>query len=162
MRNDTHGGSISDCYPCSGGKYCDTTAAITYAGVCEEGYYCPSTENIDDPQPSAYQCPAGFYCLNDTADPLPCAAGTYQPSVQQTTCITCPKGYYCPQNTSMPVDCPAYSYCPDGSASPVLCPNGTYTDPSVQNLENYTDCTACVSGMFMDCQLFIIMCLDAH
>lgn len=146
IRNYTHGTSIGDCHPCNGGKFCNSSAATEPTGVCRERYYCPSFADIDDPQPSEFLCPRGFYCLEDTADPIGCEPGTYQENVGATSCLTCPMGYYCPQNTSTPLDCPAYSYCPDGTASPLLCLNGTYTDSNVTNLEKAGDCTDCPAG----------------
>lgn len=147
LRNETHGASVDDCYPCTGGKYCDSLAATEPAGICQERYYCPSSADIVDPQPSAFLCPAGFYCPADTADPIGCEPGTYQPNPGEISCLFCPKGYYCPQNTSVPLDCPAYSYCPNGTASPLLCLNGTYTDSATTNLEEADDCADCVAGI---------------
>lgn len=147
MRNETHGAGRADCYPCTGGKYCNVLASTGPAGICDAGYYCPSSSDIDDPQPTGYLCPRGFYCVAETADPVGCDPGTYQANEGRTSCDLCPKGYYCPQNTSTPVDCPEYSYCPDGSASPVLCPNGTYTFDHTTNLEKAEDCFDCIAGM---------------
>ena len=148
MRNETHGANVDDCYPCEGGKYCDVLAAKGPTGICLAGYYCPSTDDIGDPRPSTHRCPTGFYCLDDTADPIPCQPGTYQPSEQETTCLECPAGHYCPQNTTIPIDCPIYSFCPNGSAEPTLCLNGTYNDAST-TLEKPEDCSACTAGMLL-------------
>ena len=39
-------------------------------------------------------CPAGYSCAGDTAAAVQCAAGTYQPETQQTSCIDAPVGHY--------------------------------------------------------------------
>jgi len=43
-------------------------------------------------------CPAGFYCTEGTANPVPCHPGTYQPDEGQpniTSCLTCTAGMAC-------------------------------------------------------------------
>ena len=66
---------MDDCYPCTGGFYCDQLAAIEPAGPCAERYYCPSSADISDPMPALYKCPTGFYCPANVADPVPCPPG---------------------------------------------------------------------------------------
>jgi len=40
------------------------------------GYYCPAGQNSDTP--SAYECPAGYYCLTGVSTYTICPSGTYQ------------------------------------------------------------------------------------
>ena len=75
MRNQTGAQSEDDCWPCEAGYYCDMEASLGPAGECQERYYCPDIANISSSAPSAYLCPAGFYCPQRTSDPVPCAPG---------------------------------------------------------------------------------------
>ena len=57
-------------------------------------------------------CPAGYYCLQDTTVPIACPAGTFRDTtgaVQLSDCVACPAGMYCPAATSQPSQCP-YGY----------------------------------------------------
>ena len=75
-------------------------------GLCLlSGHYCPGGDSTPIPCPAGqYQnetgqtacrnCPAGFYCISSTADPLPC-----------------PSGYYCLANTDVATKYP----CPIGT-----------------------------------------------
>jgi len=75
MRNQTGGQSELDCWPCDGGHYCDVDGGLGPSGECQERYYCPDVANISSATPSAYLCPPGFYCPQNTADPVPCPPG---------------------------------------------------------------------------------------
>ena len=77
MRNETGGTGIDDCYPCTGGFYCDQLAAIEPAGICAARYYCPSIEDISSSSPGSFLCPTGFYCPENVADPVACPPGKY-------------------------------------------------------------------------------------
>lgn len=45
-------------------------------------------------------CPIGHYCPEETRDPVPCGAGTYNDiegmSNEEAHCKFCEPGYYCP------------------------------------------------------------------
>ena len=46
----------------------------------------------------ADECPAGYYCPEGTADPIPCPEGTYSPTVglhEVYQCLNCTGGSYC-------------------------------------------------------------------
>lgn len=46
------------------------------------------------------QCPAGYFCPNQAAHPIPCQPGTFSPNPGQdetTDCIPCPAGKACTQ-----------------------------------------------------------------
>lgn len=74
--NPTQGGkNITDCLPCTAGKYCGTSGLSSPTGWCLERYYCPSDAEVQDDRPSEFECPAGHYCLNDTATPYACDPG---------------------------------------------------------------------------------------
>ena len=55
-------------------------------------------------------CPDGHYCPQGTADPIGCAAGTYNDLTNQAACFTCAAGYYCLANSTTYVNTP----CPKG------------------------------------------------
>ena len=49
-------------------------------------------------------CPAGFYCSDPSAEPVPCASGNYATG-GVTSCTPCPEGQYCIDPTGSPVNC---------------------------------------------------------
>ena len=142
--------SKNECQPCPAGFYCNETGAITPSGPCNAGYFCPSNEIINDPRPTNFQCPSGHICPSETADPVGCPPGTFQPNEQfaENSCFGCPPGYFCIGNTSIPSPCPAHSYCPANSSHGMMCPNGTYTENDASKLESSDDCTMCKTGYY--------------
>src|SRR5699024_1895297 len=54
------------------------------------GFYCPAGSS--SPAEETLVCPKGHFCPEGTGDPLPCAAGTYQPQQGATSCLPCPEG----------------------------------------------------------------------
>ena len=98
------GKSIIDCIPVPAGYFAGR-GAIAPEGDCAPGYYCPlgstrakmvpcpektfrsktNGQTLDDCGP----CPAGYYCVLATFEPMPC-----------------PIGYYCGGSTSVPDKCP--------------------------------------------------------
>ena len=52
---------------------------ITIQGPCQEGYYCQSEAETATPTDgtTGNECPAGFYCPNATANPIPCDDGKF-------------------------------------------------------------------------------------
>jgi len=96
-------------------------------------------------------CPAGFFCPEGSATPVPCPNGTYSGSLFRLTnssaCLNCTAGFFCPQASRQPEGpchagffcgrgshearpssgvCPQGSACPAGSALPELCDSGTF------------------------------------
>ena len=51
----------------------------------------------------------GYFCPTGSANPVPCASGTYNPAQQQATCLACPIGYFCEQGSKQYISniCPA-------------------------------------------------------
>ena len=142
--------SLDECQPCPAGFYCNETGSISPTGPCHAGYFCPSNETIQDPKPSNFQCPSGHICPVETADPIGCPPGTFQPNQQykEESCLGCPKGYFCTGNTSAPAPCPPHSYCPANSSFGMLCPNGRYTPNDTVKLESSDDCFPCKTGFY--------------
>lgn len=83
----------AECPPCPGRSYCNTPGLQAPAGLCEEGYACVRGAPSARPSNGVYgttgnegygACPPGFYCPAGTADPIPCAPGTYQVIERET------------------------------------------------------------------------------
>ena len=76
----------SECLLCAPGRYCATVGLTEPTGECLAGYFCEAGANashavVDRETPSGRHivglCPAGYYCLIGSAEPLVCPAGTY-------------------------------------------------------------------------------------
>ncbi|XP_077397029.1 uncharacterized protein LOC144033090 isoform X4 [Festucalex cinctus] len=56
--------------------------------------------NISQDVQERPSCQPGFYCLQDSATPIPCPRGTYGPAVDSVSiesCLKCPPHHYCPR-----------------------------------------------------------------
>lgn len=62
---------------------------------------------------SGGRCTIGHYCPQGTADPIPCADGTYMEDRQASECLECPPGRYCVTGLT-PELCPAGFFCVNG------------------------------------------------
>ena len=71
-------GTVDDPLPCPEGSYCPEGSAEPIP--CDSGTYQNRTG-----QSSCRQCPASYFCLQETIDPF-----------------ICPKGFYCPAGTTFP------------------------------------------------------------
>eukprot|EP01012_Entosiphon_sulcatum_P020572 TRINITY_DN2549_c0_g1_i18.p1 TRINITY_DN2549_c0_g1~~TRINITY_DN2549_c0_g1_i18.p1 ORF type:complete len:7257 (+),score=712.60 TRINITY_DN2549_c0_g1_i18:702-21773(+) len=162
-------GSAAACQACTGGMYCDTTALLEPAGVCNAGYYCKSRASTPSPTDNVVggKCPPGAYCPARSAAPTPCPAGTFSNRTSATAvsdCQACPAGeycdntgltqptgdcfagFYCPMGTAFPtLKCPFGYYCPNGSSVPLNCPSGTF-----QDITGQSTCKACPEGYYCD------------
>ena len=59
-----HQDNISDCVPCSAGRYCDRTGLSEPTGNCTAGYLCLSGATQPEPNDGTNgPCPMGHYCL---------------------------------------------------------------------------------------------------
>ena len=118
---------------------------------CPPGYACvANTENYLDAPCAAgtYQrnprsdscdaCPEGYFCLEATAEPIACPAGTYRDStgaegsdalVVTNSCYVCSPGYKCPHS---------------GMTNPYPCGTGYYSQAGAQ------ECTICQTGFVCD------------
>ena len=173
--------NVSECMQCLPGYYCDTEGLMEPSGLCVSGYYCSSgaltATPIDILTEGGDICPPGHYCPRGTAIPIPCNAGSYQPSIGAqniSSCLPCEPGSYCNSSglaessglcaagyycslgasVSEPIDgitgniCPAGAECPVGSSTFTSCPDGTYS-----NSTGVLSCYQCPSGrycVFMD------------
>ena len=65
---------------------------------------------------SGGRCTVGHYCPQGTADPIPCADGTYMEDRQASECLQCPPGRYCITGLT-PDPCPAGFFCFNGQSA---------------------------------------------
>lgn len=159
---------ISECTPCTGGKFCDGVHLTSVSGDCKAGHYCesgldrnnPIVNNnsgiaTDCPSNTFYTgigglCPRGHYCPTASDKPIPCSAGTYADNEGQSVCKLCPEGYYCLANSTNFIEnrCPAGYYCPNGTkqAFEFPCPAGTYNPNELGASE--TNCLECSGGLY--------------
>lgn len=146
--NRTNLASLTECTPCSPGKFCDTRGLIAPTGLCDPGYYCTGGSPLSSPGSNPTEeapwvallgnygsiCPPGGYCPAGAYEPSPCPIGTYLNSTGESSpagCLTCTPGSYC-ASTALPgptgLCSPGY-YCTGGATHPqqYTAPNGTYT-----------------------------------
>ena len=79
-------------------------------------YFCRENASEAAPTPdsdTAGRCTAGHYCPEGTADPIPCADGTYMEDRQAAECLECPPGRYCVTGLT-PQPCPRGFFCQSG------------------------------------------------
>lgn len=91
-------------------------------------------------------CPPGSYCPAGSAQPLQCAASTFQSTSGSALCDLCPAGYYCEYGAAEAISCPPGNFCPEstGYANQFPCPNGTYTNET--GLADSFHCSLCPPG----------------
>ncbi|PIK41162.1 hypothetical protein BSL78_21986 [Apostichopus japonicus] len=169
--NDTNKAAASECYPCSGGFYCETEGLTIPTGECAEGYYCPDGTIYREPNNTF--CPVGHYCPGANSYPIPCQNNTYVNYTHAVMCLDCPAGYfckfqgeqeicpmgyvcpagtgyYCPANSSSYEEqpCPSGHYCPEGTefGEQFKCSPGTFNNLTISN--NLTDCVSCLAGYY--------------
>eukprot|EP01022_Parablepharisma_sp_SALTPOND_P009167 TRINITY_DN1381_c0_g1_i1.p1 TRINITY_DN1381_c0_g1~~TRINITY_DN1381_c0_g1_i1.p1 ORF type:complete len:3672 (+),score=433.12 TRINITY_DN1381_c0_g1_i1:8055-19070(+) len=166
-------GPITDCTPCTTGKYCETIGLTSESGDCSPGFYC--TAGAFHPKPAYTSnevgaifgpCPPGKYCPGGATPPQDCGIGKYSPASmnsQASDCHPCIPGKYCDAEVmTAPADdclagyfCPSEStannankctvghYCTAGTPQELLCPAGKY-----QNEEGKDTCKPCPEGKY--------------
>ena len=78
-------------------------------GECDVGFYCKEGSNSSSPLTDSDiggPCPTGTYCVSGSTSAVPCAAGTYNPTPEQGSCLDCTQGYYCDLGSSNQTICP--------------------------------------------------------
>ena len=75
------------------------------------GYYCPDGQTVRDPSP--YECPAGYFCVQGSSTYTLCASGYYNDEVRQSACKDCPQGFYCNSALGPILNYTLYE-CPEG------------------------------------------------
>ncbi|KAI8480901.1 hypothetical protein Bbelb_413740, partial [Branchiostoma belcheri] len=157
-------------YPvsCDEGSYCMGYGRETPNGPCDAGYYCDG--GMSEPNPADRVCVPGHFCVQGSATPQPCPAGTFSNmsgNTEEDNCSPCTPGYYCEglanvnatelcsagyycpagQKTSTPdqYNCTRGHFCPEGSPDPEPCQAGQYQDE-----EGADDCKNCPPGRYCD------------
>lgn len=141
------GSNLTDCFPCPGGYWCNTTGISNYrVNPCPIGHYCeeasepafcPAGRMRPSPGAANYTdcplCRAGFFCPNDTANTrgIPCQE-TFECPSGSALPFECRPGHYCGPVTGVSPICPAGYYCPNATGSaaypcpwPYYCPEGS-------------------------------------
>ncbi|KAJ9462458.1 Cytadherence high molecular weight protein 2, partial [Diplonema papillatum] len=104
--NSTMLTAVTECYPCTPGRYCLLEHATLEHGDCREGYFCLRASTTETPLADVDGadvggiCPAGYYCPTGTGTSrgLPCREGMYSAAlgaINILTCQDCPAGRYC-------------------------------------------------------------------
>jgi hypothetical protein len=118
--NTTGGVGVTDCRLCEAGQFCGTQGLTSPTGPCFGGYYCRLGNTIPTPvsgftnasvlvslddagstvsvnvSVGGALCPPGNFCPNGTSIPVPCPAGTFNPSTGAVgPCTPCPAGFFC-------------------------------------------------------------------
>ncbi|PIK35709.1 hypothetical protein BSL78_27465 [Apostichopus japonicus] len=144
--NDTNKAAASECYPCSGGFYCETEGLTIPTGECAEGYYCPDGTIYREPNNTF--CPVGHYCPGANSYPIPCQNNTYVNYTHAVICLDCPAGYFCKFQGEQEI-CPMGYVCPAGTGYDLIsCPRGTYSDQ--EGLYDLSQCKPCDAGQYCD------------
>ena len=146
--NNFQGGySSADCVSCWPGYYCVGDNNSSPTAQCQAGYYCTGGANTA----TQYTAQAGYYAPLGSVAEIPCLKGSYNPSNQQSSCLSCPAGAYCPTDSmSTYTTCTAGYYCVSGSYVQAPCPAGTYSTSS--GVQSKDECTACDAGYY--CQYY--------
>ncbi len=104
------------CDCCPPGQY---NSAYKKCGCCPSGTYMDHCNY----GPPCMSCPSGHFCPVKSANPSPCAAGTFNPNGNSGDASDCQQ-------------CTANSYCPQASAQPTACPDGLSSDAGAQSLDD--------------------------
>ena len=137
------------CLSCLAGHFCDKSGSSNVTGECDPSFYCNAGSSTNRPTNvlEGGLCPLGLYCLSGSSQGIPCASGTYNPAIGQSSCFSCLAGYYCPLLGSFNLtDCPIGFFCPQGSSTPAPCLPGTFGNRP--NLRNASECVVCPVGSY--------------
>ena len=135
---DTAGSSDFITNKCPAGHYCIAGTSNKQALVCKAGTFrrtlggthqddcgaCPSGFWCPEQSAEPMECPQGYYCPESSEFPLPCPIGTFGAGKKLTAvgdCTTCYGGRFCSQYGLIEPDgnCDPGFYCVDKSMTPV-------------------------------------------
>ena len=118
---------------CPPGYFCEAGTENYLSSPCSAGTYRAAPGGTA--QGSCDNCPAGHYCLKESAEPIACPAGTYRDTTGGDAADTS-------KGTSNPcLTCTAGSYCPHrGMTAAYPCGEGFYSQAGAQS------CTLCQAG----------------
>lgn len=144
--------SVSECTPCTEGKFCASGNQSAPTGDCLGGFYCSGGSPVSDPKNEIYGsiCPSGTKCPLGSGSPTPCPAGEYNNDTKQETCKQCPAGFYCPGNSTYPISCPSGYWCESGTktAHANACPPGTFN--GLRERTSSSECNPCTAGFYCE------------
>lgn len=99
---------VSDCLPCVATYACEEEGltglpdVATALPLCAKGFWCKSSAETRWPTETRISyygpCPAGYYCVEGTEDPVACAEGTFsgqEGAWSADFCLPCPPGWKC-------------------------------------------------------------------
>ena len=173
--NDREGlQNMSECTPCSPGKFCGTTGLEFPSGNCSAGYYC--LLNAATPAPTdgvtGDICPRGYYCPSGSHTYYPCEPGYFNPTEgleRKSMCLACTSGQFCRSNglNMSTGNCSSGYYCVGGARTPTpsdgatgdVCPEGSFCpegsshhipcqDGTYSNQTLRESCQSCPGGFY--------------
>jgi len=142
--NVTNLKNMSECSPCTGGKYCADYGLYEPTGPCIAGVFCysgasESNGTIGILGGESGECPKGHYCTEGTVFALSCPIGSFSNESGNTSpdnCQGCSGGHYCnePGLILPKLDCAEGFYCTQNSTVEApkdgvkgnICPKGFY------------------------------------
>nr|XP_021322084.1 ephrin type-B receptor 6-like isoform X1 [Danio rerio] len=138
--------SVSSCWLCPAGFYCNSSGLIQPSGNCAPGFYCAGGAKTAMPDDglTGNRCPTRYYCPQGCASPLHCPDGTHSNSTGSAECSDCPTGWLCLEGEDLQL-CPKGHYCVGGTVEDILpCPPGTYSPKAGQS--QVEQCLLCSAG----------------
>jgi hypothetical protein len=98
--------------------------------------------------PLADTCPAGYYCPEQTADPVGCPEGSYShtPGLQmESQCVNCTGGYYCNETGQLSY-IEAEHWGGKRGGGEIKYPEGSYSH--TPGLQMESQCINCTGGYY--------------
>ncbi|KAL3877077.1 hypothetical protein ACJMK2_034832 [Sinanodonta woodiana] len=135
------------CKMCPVGQYKDNNINIrSMCSVCPDGKVTSGMGATSQSQCTIRDCPAGYFVSMIVDRCIPCGFGTYQPYINQASCMNCPSGTSTKQTGSTGVS-ECYRYCqsgfeivPNDVSACQECQQGYYKDNS---MGIYSPCIQC-------------------
>lgn len=88
----THFYDVSQCQPCTSGKYCNSLHQTAVTGDCTAGHYCLASQTSPTPTGTSStgggQCPRHHWCATGVGMGTPNKQGLWDPSIGQTVPTT--------------------------------------------------------------------------
>ncbi|KAM6987470.1 uncharacterized protein LKV04_010315 [Tautogolabrus adspersus] len=141
--------SLTDCFPCPSGSFCNRSALTEPTGPCNSGHFCSlgSTEPSPVAQPYGDVCPMGHFCPQGSGSPKPCPVGSFLPEPGASSpshCQPCPPGKYClsPASSAPTGPCFAGFFCTGGADRSTPQADSSLFSCLCEILELYTEKTS--------------------
>eukprot|EP00818_Percolomonas_sp_WS_P004512 CAMPEP_0117437920 /NCGR_PEP_ID=MMETSP0759-20121206/1781_1 /TAXON_ID=63605 /ORGANISM="Percolomonas cosmopolitus, Strain WS" /LENGTH=2012 /DNA_ID=CAMNT_0005229585 /DNA_START=183 /DNA_END=6221 /DNA_ORIENTATION=- len=147
--------SADTCAPCPAGSYLSTEAGIGIESCikCPAGVFSPLL-GANSSDVCQLACPAGYYCPEQSAQPIPCPPGTNSSLTNRVALEDCqltPQGFYSPDDaTTVATPCPEGTYNEksgqNSTSACILCSPGTHSSQSAS--PSSSTCRPCPPGTF--------------